>query len=91
MDFEEDFEEDVTVALGNRIRKIRLEKGMKMHQVAEGADISEKYLGSVERGEVQASYVMVLKIAQGLKINNPDILMKDTFHIHQLYLNKKLK
>ena len=49
--------------LGKRIKELRKKSSLSQDQVAEQAGISGKYLGEVERGEVNVSVVILSKIA----------------------------
>jgi transcriptional regulator with XRE-family HTH domain len=54
---------------GERIRTIRKIKGLTQEELAERADLSDKFIGEIERGEVNPSLDSLYKISQGLEIN----------------------
>ena len=60
--------------LGRRIRELRKKTGYSQDQAAELAGISGKYLGEIERGEVNATVLVVAKLADALAINLPELL-----------------
>jgi transcriptional regulator with XRE-family HTH domain len=43
--------------LGKRIRALRKQKGMSQEQLAEQVGMSGKYLGEIERGQVNCSAI----------------------------------
>ena len=71
------------VVLGKRIRELRKKAGLSQDQAAERAEISGKYLGQVERGEVNVSAIILhrLFVVFGVKI----VDFYDTSHltVHQ--------
>lgn len=56
------------VALGARVRAIRLKRGLTQEQVADGAELHWTFVGQVERGERNISYKNLLKLAAGLGV-----------------------
>jgi len=52
--------------LGQIIREKREEKGLTQIEVAEKAQLDRNYIGMVERGERNPSYLSLIKIAKGL-------------------------
>ena len=53
-------------ALGNRVREVRLSKGMTMEQLAEGARIDYQQVLRVESGKVNATVSTMHGIAEAL-------------------------
>ncbi|OQB30220.1 MAG: HTH-type transcriptional regulator ImmR [Bacteroidetes bacterium ADurb.Bin174] len=54
--------------LGRIIREKREEKGLTQIEVADKAELDRNYIGMVERGERNPSYLSLIKIAKGLNI-----------------------
>lgn len=54
------------IRLGQIIREKREAKNLTQHEVAEKAQLDRNYIGMVERGERNPSYLSLLKIAAGL-------------------------
>lgn len=52
--------------LGKLIREKREAKGLTQIEVAEKAQLDRNYIGMVERGERNPSYLSLIKIAKGL-------------------------
>jgi len=63
-----DQEQKLKILLGKRIRSLRLSKGWTQQELGEKADISYKFLGEIERGKQNPSFVMLVKIADAFKI-----------------------
>ena len=54
--------------LGQIIREKREALGMTQIEVAEKAGVDRNYIGMVERGERNPSYLSLIKIAKGLNM-----------------------
>lgn len=66
------------------LKKIRLEKGMKLEQVAEQTGVSKSMLAQIERGEANPSIGCLGKIVSGLRIQLETLLrtpIVDVYHI----------
>lgn len=56
--------------IGERIRKVRKEKGITMEEVGNRADIAQSYLSNIERGKVKSPGIDVVKrIAEALEVS----------------------
>lgn len=65
---------EFSVKLGKRIKELRGKRGMSQEQLAELAGISGKYLGEVERGEVNVSVMILTKLADVVQVHLPELL-----------------
>lgn len=54
------------IVLGDRIRKIRKSKGLSQEQLAFNANVDRSYVGGIERGERNISFLTLTKIAKCL-------------------------
>jgi len=54
---------------GNHIRNIRLQRNLTQEDVAKLCCIDRNYIGMLERGERNPSFLSLLKLAQGLNIS----------------------
>ena len=61
--------------VGNRIKRLRLEKGYSINELSEKAGVSKSYLSYIERGIQQNPSLQVLsKLAETLHTNVEDLL-----------------
>lgn len=54
------------IKLGNQIRDIRKDKGLSQEQLALQAEVDRSYVGGIERGERNVSFLTLVKIAECL-------------------------
>lgn len=59
-------EKQELIALGTLIREKREAQELTQHELAERANVDRNYIGMVERGERNPSYMSLIKIAAGL-------------------------
>ena len=72
---------DIKKRVGHRIRALRKAQGLSMDGLAkrlagEGEKLNPKYLGAVERGEVNISLASIAKISRALRVD-PIELFRD--------------
>jgi transcriptional regulator with XRE-family HTH domain len=60
---------DKLKAFGEKIRKIRLERGLSQEKLAFLSGLHRTYVGAIERGERNVSFKNIEKIAKTLKVN----------------------
>ena len=65
------------VAVGPRLRKLRLERGESLNTVAQAAGISIGFLSNLERSQVSASVAVMRKLAQYYGLNILDFFSAD--------------
>ena len=63
----------VIESLGMRIRELRKKKGLTQDNIAEKAGITGKYMGMLERGEVNVSVRVLESLANELGVTIPDL------------------
>lgn len=59
---------DLAKLIGERIRNLRIERGLTQENLAEKAQFHFTYIGQLERGEKQASLTTIEKIVNALEI-----------------------
>lgn len=59
----------ITSAIGKRIRVARQQKGWSQRELAEKADVSDSYIGSIERGKKVPSIEIVYRICAALSLS----------------------
>jgi transcriptional regulator with XRE-family HTH domain len=62
--------------LAENVRALRLRKGLSQEQLAEICGLHRTYVGSVERGERNATLSTLETLARGLGIGVPELLSK---------------
>ena len=65
---------NVLEKIGKHIKDLRVERKLSQQALAELAGMSYKYLGEIERGQVNLSVEILIKIAQSLKVNAGELL-----------------
>jgi transcriptional regulator with XRE-family HTH domain len=65
------------IRLGRRIREERLKLGLTQARLAEDVDISEAYVGQIERGERNLALDTLVRLANRLGVSI-DYLLKDS-------------
>jgi transcriptional regulator with XRE-family HTH domain len=60
--------------LGQQIRTYRKQALLTQEKLAEKASLSYKYLGEVERGDVNVSLDSLMRIAKSLKVRLRDLI-----------------
>jgi len=60
--------------LGNKVRELRLSKGLSQEGLAERAGLHYTYVGGIERGERNPSLKSVEKIANALNVDIGELL-----------------
>jgi len=54
------------IELGNQIREARKKKGLSQEELAFDAGVDRSYIGGIERGERNVSFLTLVKIAESL-------------------------
>lgn len=65
---------EVLVKFGDRVREVRMQKGLSQEQLAHLADVHRTYIGMIERAEKNITLINIEKIANALQINIKDLL-----------------
>jgi len=60
--------EQVLLKFGNRIRELRLAKGMSQEELADSAGVHRTYIGMIERAEKNITLSNIKRIADALKV-----------------------
>ncbi|MBW2063888.1 MAG: helix-turn-helix transcriptional regulator [Deltaproteobacteria bacterium] len=62
------------MAIGDRIRSIRLEKGLSIKELAERAGCSDEYLGWVEDGQIEPPVALLLRLEKAMHLDTGSLL-----------------
>lgn len=68
------------VLLGKRIREARKEKDLKREKLAELSEITDSYIGIIERADKKPSINTLVKIASALDVST-DHLLRDSLKL----------
>ncbi len=64
------------VALGQALRSARKERGLSQESLAADAGVERSYMGAIERGEVNVTLIVLLRICKELKIKPSQMMVK---------------
>ncbi|WP_417212482.1 helix-turn-helix domain-containing protein [Bizionia sp.] len=64
-----DSKQNILIKFGERVRKIRKEKGFSQEELAHKADLHRTYIGMIERAEKNITLINIEKIANALEVN----------------------
>ncbi|MDB4161781.1 helix-turn-helix domain-containing protein [Bacteroidia bacterium] len=65
--------ENLKIEIGNKIREIRLKKGLSQEKLALLSDIDRTYIPSIENGKRNISITVLKKISNALGMTVSDI------------------
>ncbi len=60
-------------AMGERVRALRLARGLSQEELGEHAGLHRTYIGHIERGEVNSSLLNICKVAGALSADVADL------------------
>jgi transcriptional regulator with XRE-family HTH domain len=65
---------DLKEAMAINVRRTRHEKGMTQEDLADRAELSSRYLGSIERAAVSASVTVLGRLARALQVEACELI-----------------
>jgi transcriptional regulator with XRE-family HTH domain len=65
---------EILRSLGKRVRHLRVCRGWSQEILAEKADLDPTYVGDIERGQRNPSYLSLAKLAKALNLSLPEML-----------------
>lgn len=63
------------IKLGEIVRKKRIQQSLTQYELSVRANVDRNYIGMLERGERNPSYLSLLKIAKGLNLSVNELLI----------------
>ncbi|WP_293924777.1 helix-turn-helix domain-containing protein [Sphingobacterium sp. UBA6320] len=64
----------ILIKFGNRVREIRIQKGLSQEHLAYLANVHRTYIGMIERAEKNITLINIEKIANALGVSINEIL-----------------
>lgn len=61
-------------AFGQRVRSLRIEKGVSQEELADRCGVHRTYMGRIERGETNITLTNIHKVARGLGVSPASLL-----------------
>ena len=65
----------VQMMIGKKVRELRMESGLSQESFADKAGIHRSHIGEIERGEVDLTLSLLVRIAQTLEVP-PSVLVR---------------
>lgn len=65
---------DLKEVMAANMRRVRHDQGMTQEELAARAELSMRYVGSIERGRVSASVTVLGRLAKALNVDPCDLI-----------------
>lgn len=76
---------------GQFLKSYRKEKKMTRADLSDILDVSESYLGLLERGERKPSYTLLIKVVKTLHVSADEVIGIDSYVGRQVYISELVK
>jgi len=63
-----DSKQEILIKFGEKVRKIRKEKGLSQEELAHNANLHRTYIGMIERAEKNITLISIERIANALEV-----------------------
>jgi transcriptional regulator with XRE-family HTH domain len=64
----------ILIQFGEKVREVRIAKGLSQEQLAHIADLHRTYIGMIERAEKNITLINIEKIANALSVSLNELL-----------------
>jgi transcriptional regulator with XRE-family HTH domain len=64
----------VLIKFGERVREVRIQRGLSQEKLAHLADVHRTYIGMIERAEKNITLINIEKVANALEISINELL-----------------
>ena len=81
--------DDVRRKLGERIRELRKLAGITQEKFGAKAGLSYKFIGELERGQVNVSLDSIVKIAEALGVKVGDLFSEERIHVQKVFVRER--
>src|SRR4030042_4577212 len=75
--------------LGERIRELRTTAGLTQEKLGEKASLSYKFIGELERGQVNVSLDSIVRIAEALGVKIGDLFSAEKIPLQKVLIEEK--
>lgn len=75
--------------LGERIRELRKSVGITQEELGEKSALSYKFIGEIERGQVNVSIDSLARIAIALEVKIGDLFSKEKIPVQKILVKEK--
>ena|SRR4030065_1184715 len=75
--------------LGARIRELRKSAGFTQEELGEKADLNYKFIGELERGQVNVSLDSIVRIAEALGVKTGDLFSAEKIPLQKVLIEEK--
>ncbi|MBH5384982.1 helix-turn-helix domain-containing protein [Bradyrhizobium diversitatis] len=75
---------DLKEVMAINLRRLRHVKKMTQEELADGAGLSVRYVGAIERADVSASVTVLGRIAEALGVEATDLIKRTAVHPHRV-------
>jgi transcriptional regulator with XRE-family HTH domain len=69
-------------ALGHVVRVVRGERGLSQEELGYRAGLHRNYIGAIERGEINPTFRVLLKLERGLQVPLSDLMHRTETYAH---------
>jgi transcriptional regulator with XRE-family HTH domain len=81
--------DNVRKELGARIRELRKTAGLTQEELGEKADLNYKFIGELERGQVNVSLDSLVRITEALGVRIGDLFSKEKIPVQKIAIKEK--
>ncbi|MDO9260393.1 MAG: helix-turn-helix transcriptional regulator [Flavobacteriaceae bacterium] len=68
---------EILIKFGERVRDLRIQKGLSQEQLAHIVNVHRTYIGMIERSEKNITLLNIEKIAKGLNMSVHELLINN--------------
>ena len=80
---------EIRKGLGKRIRELRRSGGFTQEKLGEKAGLNYKFIGELERGQVNVSLDSLAKIAEALMVKVGDLFSEERVFVQKIFIREK--
>lgn len=67
------YKNEVLILFGMCLKKLRLEKGLSLRELAKECDIDNSKISKIEKGKINIQFYTILELAGGLKVHPKEL------------------